>query len=73
MKEKMKASVYERAYDIERGGQGSGGREGGGGLYSCTLNHAHTGTDYPFHTYIHTHSTGELKHIKRLWGQQKAE
>lgn len=66
MKEKMKECVWKSVWHRE-------GREGGGGLYSCTLNHTHTGTDYPFHTYIHTHSTGKLKHIKRLGGQQKAE
>lgn len=51
MKEKMKESAYERAYD-----KAGGGMEGGGGPYSCTLNHTHTGSDYPFHTYIHTHT-----------------
>jgi len=53
MKEKMKASAYERAYDTLRGE----GTAGGGGLYSCTLNHTHTGSDYPFHTYTHKWGT----------------
>ena len=63
MKEKMKETAYERENDTERGEGKAGGKEGGGSLYSCTLNHTHTGSDYPFHTHIH--SAGELKHIKR--------
>lgn len=55
---KEKRSEYEREYDTEKGSerQERGGyREGGGSLYSCTLNHTHTGSDYPFHTHSHTH------------------
>lgn len=49
MKEKMKESVYEREYNIDRGEKGRGG-----GLYSCALNHTHTASDYPFHTHTLT-------------------
>lgn len=61
----MKESMTQR--------RGAKGRRGGGSLYSCTLNHTHTGSDYPFHTHSHTHmnSAGELKHIKRHREQKK--
>lgn len=72
MKEKIKESAFEREYDTQRGGKGRGGRDRGGGLYSCTLNHTHTGSDYPFHTHRHTH-TVLGKHIKRHCGKKKAE
>lgn len=62
MKEKMKESGYERAYDIERGK---------GGLYSCTLNHTHTGTDYPFHTHTHTQLWGNWNILKDFEGNKR--
>lgn len=45
----MKESMTQRGEG--EAGEGEGGTEGGGGLYSCTLNHTHTGSDYPFHTH----------------------
>lgn len=67
MKEKMKEGAYEREYDTERGGKGRGGSDGGGGLYSCTLNHTHTAADYPFLT--HTQFWGNI--LKDTEGEKR--